>query len=102
MNILTYTRKEDYEYQMMKIMGAKISDYVDNIVFCTKSKGELALDYENSIFVDDNPKELVSLYNAGVSADRLFRIKRFNAEYSDLIISEFQPREYVNFNDIEI
>ena len=26
--------EQNYEYQMMKIMGAKISDYVDNIVFC--------------------------------------------------------------------
>lgn len=101
-NILTYTSKEDFEYQMLKVMGAKISDCVDNIFMCSKSKGELGLDYETSYFVDDNPKELVSLFKAGVSPDRLFRIKRNGASYSDVIISEFEAKEYTNFEDIEI
>ena len=101
-NILTYTSKEDFEYQMLKVMGSKISDFVDNIFMCSKTKGELGLDYETSCFVDDNPKELVSLYKAGVSPDRLFRIKRNGASYSDVIISDFEAKEYANFEDIEI
>lgn len=101
-NILTYTSQEDYDYQMLKVMGSKISGFVDNIFMCTKRKGELGLDYETSVFVDDNPKELVSLFNAGVSSDRLFRIKRDGAGYSDVIISEFEAKEYTNLNDIEI
>ena len=110
-NILTYTSREDFEYQMLKVMGAKISDYVDNIIMCSKSKGELGLDYQKEVvfegepehcFVDDNPRELVSLFNAGVSPDRLFRIKRNGASYSDVTISEFEAKEYANFEDIEI
>ena len=77
-------------------------DAMENIFMCTKRKGELGLDYETSVFVDDNPKELVSLFNAGVSSDRLFRIKRDGAGYSDVIISEFEAKEYTNLNDIEI
>ena len=101
-NILTYTSQEDYDYQMLKVMGAKISGFVDNIFMCTKKKGELGLDYANAYFVDDNPKELVSLFNAGVSPDRLLRIKRDGAGYSDVIISEFEAKEYTNLKDIEI
>ena len=101
-NILTYTSKEDFEYQMLKVMGSKISDYVDNIFMCSKKKGELALEYQTSCFFDDNPRELVSLFNAGVSPDRLFRIKRAGAGYSDIEITEFESQEYSNFDDIEI
>lgn len=101
-NILTYTSKEDFEYQMLKVMGSKISDYVNNIIMCSRTKGELGLDYQTSCFVDDNPRELVSLFKAGVSPDRLFRIKRNGASYSDVIISEFEAKEYTNFEDIEI
>ena len=101
-NILTYTSQEDFEYQMLKVMGSKISDYVDNIFMCSRSKGELGLDYETSFFVDDNPKELVNLFKAGVSPDRLFRIKRAGASYSDVEISEFDAIEYSDFNNVEI
>ena len=101
-NILTYTSKEDFEYQMLKVMGSKISSYVDNIIMCSRAKGELGFDYQTSCFVDDNPRELVSLFKAGVSPDRLFRIKRNGASYSDVIISEFEVKEYTNFEDIEI
>ena len=101
-NILTYTSREDYDYQMLKLMGAKISRFVNNIFMCTKSKGELALDYENSYFVDDSPKELASLFKAGVSTDRLIRIRRDGAAYSDIDIVEFNAREYKDFVDIEI
>lgn len=101
-NILTYTIQENFDYQMLKVMGANICRYVDNIILCTKPKGELKIDYENGYFFDDNPKELVSLFKAGVSPDRLFRIKRVGAGYSNLVINEFQPNEHVDFSDIEI
>lgn len=101
-NILTYTSKEDYDYQMLKLKGAKISRFVDNIFICTKAKGELALDYENAYFIDDNPKELVSLFKAGVAPDRLFRIKRAGAGYFDVSINEFEAKEYSDFKNINI
>lgn len=101
-NILTYTSQDSYDYQMLKIMGAKIFDLVDNIYMCTKSKGELSLDYENGYFFDDNPKELVSLFKAGVSPERLFRIRRIGAGYSDIEISEYKSNDYVGFEEIKV
>ncbi len=100
-NILTYVA-DGFDYQMHKIMGTSVIDNVTNIIMCTKSKGELALDYENGYFIDDNPKELVGLFNAGVSEDRIFRIVRKGAGYADVKITEFDAREYNSFDDIEI
>ena len=99
-NMLTYTSQDSYDYQMVKLMGATICDYFENIFICTQKKGTLGLDYKNGIFIDDNPKELVSLYNAGVSADRLLRIRREGAGYSAIEITEFEAREYKDFTDI--
>lgn len=102
-NILTYTLKDEgFEYQMLKVLGSKLADFVDNIIICTKPKGELGLDYEHGYFLDDNPTQLLSLFKSGVSEDRLFRIKRKGTGYSELKISEFQPREFMDFNAIEI
>ena len=101
-NILTYTSKEDFDYQMLKLKGSKISRFVDNVFICSKAKGELALDYENAYFIDDNPKELVSLFKAGVNPDRLLRIKRVGTGYFDASIDEFEVKEYSDFRNINI
>ena len=101
-NILTYSIQENFDYQMKKIMGAGVLDYVDNIIICSKPKGELGLDYENGYFFDDNPRELESLSKAGVLADRLFRIRRIGSGYSNIEIRNFQTNEHSDFSDIVI
>lgn len=101
-NILTYTAKDAFDYQMLKLMGSNILEYVDNFIICSKSKGELNLDYENGLFFDDNPRELASLFRAGVSEDRLFRIRRDGVGNSAIEISDFKPNEHKDFNDIQI
>ncbi len=100
-NILTYTGKDGFDYQMLKLIGSKILPYVDNFIICSKPKGELKLDYETGYFFDDNPKELVSLFNAGVSPDRLFRLRRDGVGYSLKDITEFNAKEYKDFSKIE-
>ena len=100
-NMLTYTSQDSYEYQMIKILGSKIFHYFNNIIICTKKKGEIELDYENGFFIDDNPEELKSLYNVGVSENRLFRMKR-GGGYSEIEISEFSPIECKSFVDIDL
>ena len=87
---------------MLKLMGSNVLDYVDNFIICSRSKGELNLDYENGYFFDDNPRELTSLFKAGVSEDRLFRIRREGVGNSAIEIVEFKPNEYKDFNDIQI
>lgn len=101
-NILTYTAKEGFAYQMQKLMGSGVLDYVDNFIICSRPKGELELDYENAYFFDDNPKELISLFKAGVSEDRLFRIRRDGVGYSLIDITEFKPNEHKDFADINL
>lgn len=101
-NILTYTAKDAFDYQMLKLMGSNVLDYVDNFIICSRPKGELNLDYENGYFFDDNPRELTSLFKAGVSEDRLFRIRREGVGNTAIEIVEFKPNEYKDFNDIQI
>ena len=98
-NILTYTNKS-FDYQMLKIVGSEISSFVDNIIICSKHKGSLNLDYENSYFIDDNPVEIKSLFDAGVKKDRLIRMRRDGAIYSKIKIDDDICTEVKNFNEI--
>lgn len=101
-NILTYTLKRDFEFQLLKLSGAKIASLVNNIFICTSNKGELSLDYKNATFIDDNPRDLTSLFEAGVSADRLIRVKRTGAKYSNVELNEFVPFECERLDEIKI
>ena len=101
-NILTYTTKPDYDYQLKKLEGSRITSLIDNIIITSKEKGSLGLDYENSIFVDDNPKDLRSLHLSGVKKENLYRIKRKNTKYSDLPITDFEIKEIGSFDEINI
>lgn len=99
-NILTYTSKNSYDYQMKKLSGSNITKFVDNIIICTGNKGELGLDYENAIFIDDSPKALKSLYGAGVNCGRLIRMKREGAGYSSEQVNIENLVEVTNFEQI--
>lgn len=100
-NILTYTSKDSYEYQMTKLAGSNITKFVDNIIICSGNKGELGLDYENAIFIDDNPKALKSLFNAGVNHGRLIRMKREGAGHSAENVKLDGLVEVSNFEEIK-
>lgn len=100
-NILTYTSKNSFDYQMKKLAGSKITRLVDNIIICTGNKGDLGLDYANAMFVDDSPKALKSLHNAGVSSGRLIRMKRVGAGYSDEAVYIDGLVEVSNFKEIK-
>lgn len=97
-NILTYTNKE-FDYQMLKLMGSKVIKYVDNFIICSKHKGDLFLDFKNGIFIDDNPEELKSLFNTGVSPDRLIRMRRIGAGYSKIDM-DIPVTEVLSFDEI--
>jgi FMN phosphatase YigB (HAD superfamily) len=73
---LSYTKKyykEKYElilltwgnneYQLDKINCSKISKYFKELLITQKLKYELDIDYKNSIFIDDNPRDLRGLVN---------------------------------------
>lgn len=98
-NILTYTNRE-FDYQMIKLMGSKIINYVDNFIICSRHKGDLFLDFETGIFIDDNPEELKSLSKVGVSPDRLIRMRRIGAGYSK-IETNIPVTEVSSFDEIQ-
>lgn len=101
-NILTYTDKRDFDLQLLKLSKSGLASFVNNIIVCTANKGDLGLDYKNAIFIDDNPRDLTSLFNAGVAEERLFRVRRPGSKYSDVEINDFAPIECKSLKELNI
>ena len=98
-NILTYTDKE-FDYQMRKLMGSGVLKYIDNIIICSQDKGSLGLDYQHGIFIDDNPTVIKNLSEAGVSKDRLIRMRRTGLGYSHIDIEDNLCTEVSSFDEL--
>ena len=79
--ILSYNEKEVY-FQAIKIAGSGLLKYVDGMFPITTPKGELPIDFSNSVFIDDKPKDLISIYNK--NPFKIFRIRRKLDTYSDV------------------
>ena len=79
-NVLTYVAKEDLSYQLTKIKGSGLSEYFDNIIISSSLKFNLDLKYEEGIFFDDSPKDLLGL--APRNPKILVRVRRENNKYS--------------------
>ena len=58
--LLTYGNND---YQLDKINCTNIKEYFKEIIITQKNKNILDIDYNNSTFIDDNPKELKGLLN---------------------------------------
>lgn len=89
--ILSYNENKVY-FQTVKIAGSGLLKYVDGLIPTTVIKGEMPFDFSQSIFIDDKPKDLISIYNKKPLG--VFRVKRENEKYShletELPIPEFQ------------
>ena len=93
-NFLEYLKSLNYEiviltkgnsdYQREKIFNAKIDKYYNKLIVSMEHKGNLDLDYKNSVFIDDNPIEIQSILNN--QPKLIIRIKRDNTLYSSLSI----------------
>lgn len=92
-NILTYG---DFCFQMMKLLILNVCDIIDEIIISRDYKFELELDYQNSIFIDDNPRDLIGFYNK--NAYGVIRIARKNAKYSEV---ELKNEHIVNYNSFD-
>ena len=79
--ILSYNENEVY-FQAIKIAGSGILPYVDGIFPTTSLKGEIPLDFSKCIFIDDKPKDLISIYKH--QPFKIFRIRRKNDTYSEI------------------
>ena len=59
---------------------------------------KLSIDYQNSIFIDNNPKELEKFYNA--NAKHVIRIKRNVDKYSKISLKIKEIPEFIDFNEL--
>lgn len=88
------------EYQMAKITGSKLCDLFDVIIATGQKKYELTIDYKNSIFIDDNPRDLEGL--ASKNPYRLIRIRRKEGRYSEKPVNVENIEECELLTDIVI
>ena len=79
--ILSYNETEVY-FQAIKITGSGLLPFVDGIFPTTSIKGDIPLDFSKCIFIDDKPKDLISIYNN--KPYKIFRIRRKNDTYSEI------------------
>lgn len=100
-NLLTYSKPIDFEFQMLKICNTNILNLIDNIIICSCDKNAMNLDYKNGVFIDDKAEVLDKLYNAGVTSDRLYKISRPDGKYSKTS-TIFKTKEYNNLSEIKV
>ena len=101
-----YSKKHDLilltlgniNYQNKKIKHSNISKYFKDIIITNKDKSTLDIDYENGIFIDNNPLELKKFYNS--KAKHLIRIKRDSDKYSKLDLDIENIPEFTDFDEL--
>lgn len=98
--ILTFLPKTNQEYQMRKIMGSGLSKYFDGIMMTTEYKFLLDINYQNGIFIDDDPRDLNGL--ASKNPIRVIRMRKPNNRRSRIDMENPRIEEYVSFDDIQI
>ncbi len=96
-NILTYG---DRKFQLKKLSNLDICDMIDNIIIASDYKFNLDLNYNNSIFIDDNPRDLEGLCNR--SAGRVIRISRNETKYATVALNNKNIENYDGLNKISI
>ena len=85
-------------FQEKKIKIANINKYFKDIIITEKDKSKLNIDYENGIFIDNNPLELKKFYNS--NAKYLIRIKRKYDKYSKLTLDINNIPEFTSFDEL--
>ena len=74
--------KGNRDYQREKIINSHIDKYYSKLIVTMRHKGLLFLNYLQSIFIDDNPREIESLLIR--KPKKIIRIKRNMSKYSDI------------------
>ena len=98
--ILTYLPKTNQEYQMRKIMGSGLGKYFDGIMMTTELKFLLYINYQNGLFIDDDPRDLNGLANK--NPIRVIRMRKKNNKRSKIDMNNPKVEEYTSFDDIQI
>lgn len=92
-NLLTYG---EYNYQLKKIDGSNLKKYFKDIIITDKDKSKLNLDYQNNLFIDNNPTEIKKFLEV---TKNVIRIRREEDKYSKL---DSNSREYKSLLEIEL
>lgn len=79
--ILSYNESEVY-FQTVKIASSGLLRFVNGIIPTITMKSEMPLDFSKCIFIDDKPKDLISIYEK--KPFKIYRIRRPNDTYSHL------------------
>ncbi len=74
--------KGNSDYQREKIFNSHLDSYYNKLIVTMKHKGKLNIDYENSIFIDDNPLEIESIIEK--KPKMIIRMQRNNSKYSNI------------------
>ena len=74
--------KGNRDYQREKIINSHIDKYYSKLIVTMRHKGLLFLNYLQSMFIDDNPREIESLLIR--KPKKIIRIKRNMSKYSDI------------------
>lgn len=92
-NLLTYG---EYNYQLKKIDGSNLKKYFKDIIITDKDKSKLNLDYQNNLFIDNNPTEIKKFLEV---TKNVIRIRREEDKYSKL---NSNSKEYKSLLEIEL
>ncbi len=98
--VLTYVPKGNQEYQMRKLMGSGLMKYFEGTIITTEYKFLLDLNYENGIFIDDDPRDLNGL--AAKNPKKVIRMRKPNNKRSVFDLDNKQIEEYTSFDDIQL
>lgn len=98
--LLTFLPKTNQEYQMQKVYGSGIAKYFDGLIMTTVYKFELDINYENGIFIDDDPRDLNGLYSK--NPIKVIRIRKENNKRSKIDIDNKDIEEFESFDNIVV
>lgn len=85
--------------QKDKIKVCDINHFFSEIIITPEDKSKLDnVDYKNSVFVDNNPKEVMRFLNAG--AKKVIRIRRDTDKYSKIDLNISNVEEYTSLDGV--
>ena len=96
LNLLTFASEDNQTYQEKKIEGSGLKGIFDKIIITSQPKHLLDLDFQNSIFIDDNPNDLLNLYSKNPL--KIIRIRREGNSYSKIEINTPQINEFMDLS----
>ena len=98
-NILSYNESKLY-FQTLKIAGSDILSYADSLTTTLTLKGNFPLDFSKCIFIDDKPKDIISINSK--KPFKIYRIRRPNDTYSNLNIDNDEIIEFSSLKELQL